>query len=350
MIKELNNIFFDILQWHQKRIEFLVLFIEALIKVRTVNLSELAEAFNTSLDKESNYRRIQRFFLEYNFSFKDIAKLLISFIPQEKLTLCIDRTQWLNTNIFFLGVEYKGVSIPIIWDNLDKKGSSNTQERKDMLIEFINILGIDKIGVLLADREFIGKDWFKWLNDMKIPFMIRIKDNLLLEKTNGQKSNARNFFRCYIPKELNKELFDIDLKIIGTKISKDDYLIVATNLQEADLKIYAKRWSIETMFLCFKSKGFNLEDTKMTDPEKINKLIALISITFCWCFIVGKHYQKKKSKFRKDLNCYSKSIFKLGLEIIRNALFNPITKQKTLYNCIRLFSRQLLAFKKSVVE
>ena len=69
MIKELNNIFFDILQWHQKRIEFLVLFIEALIKVRTVNLSELAEAFNTSLDKESNYRRIQRFFLEYNFWF-----------------------------------------------------------------------------------------------------------------------------------------------------------------------------------------------------------------------------------------------------------------------------------------
>jgi hypothetical protein len=350
MIKELSKIFFDILQWHQKRIEFLVLFIEALIKVRTVNLSELAEAFNTGLDKESNYRRIQRFFLEYNFSFRDIAKLLISFIPEEKLTICIDRTQWLNTNIFFLGVEYKGVSIPIIWENLEKKGSSNTEERKELLMEFINIFGVDRIGVLLADREFIGDDWFKWLDHMKIPFMIRIKDNLLLEKNNGEKSSAKNFFRCYVPKELNKEIFDIELKIIGRKISKDDYLIVATNLQEADLKIYAKRWSIETMFLCFKSKGFNLEDTKMTDPQKINKLIALISITFCWCFIVGNHYQKNKSKFRKDLNCYSKSIFKLGLETIRNALFNPLTKQKILYKCILLFSRQLLAFRKCVVE
>jgi len=36
----------------------------------------------------------------------------------------------------------------------------NTEQRKELLGRFITELGADKIDCLLADREFIGEDWF----------------------------------------------------------------------------------------------------------------------------------------------------------------------------------------------
>jgi lipoate-protein ligase A len=38
--------------------------------------------------------------------------------------------------------------------------------------------------VLLADREFIGKEWFAWLQRREIPFVIRVRNNTLV---NGKK-------------------------------------------------------------------------------------------------------------------------------------------------------------------
>ena len=45
----------------------------------------------------------------------------------------------------------------------------------DIMKKFINTFGVKCIGTLLGDREFIGEQWFKWLNDNAITFCIRIK-------------------------------------------------------------------------------------------------------------------------------------------------------------------------------
>lgn len=42
-------------------------------------------------------------------------------------------------------------------------------------------LGKEKIRVLLADREFIGEEWFRFLIEQEIPFIIRIKQNSMVE-------------------------------------------------------------------------------------------------------------------------------------------------------------------------
>lgn len=49
------------------------------------------------------------------------------------------------------------------------------------------------------------------------------------------------------------------------------------------IEIYAKRWSVETLFGCLKTKGFNFEDTHLKSPDRINNIIVLLTIGFCWC-------------------------------------------------------------------
>jgi hypothetical protein len=56
------------------------------------------------------------------------------------------------------------MAFPIFWTFLPKKGNSNTKERIELLNRFIDHFGTIKIDCLLADREFIGKEWFRYLN------------------------------------------------------------------------------------------------------------------------------------------------------------------------------------------
>ena len=51
------------------------------------------------------------------------------------------------------------------------------------------------IACLLADREFIGKDWFKYLIDKNILFRIRIKSNTQVANSRGGLVPVRNLFR-----------------------------------------------------------------------------------------------------------------------------------------------------------
>jgi hypothetical protein len=43
---------------------------------------------------------------------------------------------------------------------------------------------------------------------------------------------------------------------------------------------YAVRWEIETLFGCLKSRGFRMEQTHLTDAERLRKLVALFALVF----------------------------------------------------------------------
>ena len=66
-------------------------------------------------------------------------------------------------NLLLLSVCLLGCSIPIYWTELDGRGNSNTEQRKELLGRFVTELGAERIEYLLADREFIGEDWFQYL-------------------------------------------------------------------------------------------------------------------------------------------------------------------------------------------
>ena len=60
--------------------------------------------------------------------------------------------------------------------------------------------------------------------------------------------------------------------------------IVTNALAKDALNQYRSRWSIETLFNELKKNGFRLEDTHLTEPERLRKLLALVSVGFTLCF------------------------------------------------------------------
>jgi len=134
-VQMVQAVFMEVLNWNRARINFLSNFIIALIKVKNVNLVEIATAFSGKAKKDSKYKRIKRFFGSFVIDSFLIAKLIIQMlsIKDGPWPLVMDRTNWklgkVDINILVLGIAYKGIAFPIFWMLLPKKGNSNTNER-----------------------------------------------------------------------------------------------------------------------------------------------------------------------------------------------------------------------------
>ena len=139
--------------------------------VQTVSLHKIASAMPTSVERDSNLRRVQRLLAGYALNL--ISKVIFALLPVKTgLVLCLDRTYWkfgkVNINILMLGVTYKGVAFPLLFIMLDKRDNSNRQERTRLIGRFIRLFGAECINSLVADREFVGKDVYINLTNARI--------------------------------------------------------------------------------------------------------------------------------------------------------------------------------------
>ena len=176
------------LAWHGARLSFVAAFLMALLRVKTVNFSELATAFSGKAQTDSHYKRLQRFFRHYEVDYAKIAQAVVALMAiPEPWTLTIDRTEWqfgeCTFNMLMLGVVHEGVAFPLVWCLLDKRGNSNSMERMKLFDQFLEYFRERDIACLSADREFVGKAWFEYLlGEPLTPFRIRIRENHTLKQ------------------------------------------------------------------------------------------------------------------------------------------------------------------------
>ena len=171
---------------HQARADFIAQFVLSLIRARSTNLYRVAEEFQTKADAESSYRRVKRFFADYEYSYEQLGLFILSCLDMERYTLCMDRTNWKHgkkdVNYLVVSIAWQGNSIPIVWKCLGKSGgNSNAQERIAIMKRVLRLIPVDRIDALLADREFIGQDWFEWLNQEDLSCRLRVKESFPIE-------------------------------------------------------------------------------------------------------------------------------------------------------------------------
>jgi hypothetical protein len=349
---ELIDIFHARLGWNKARVKFFVSFICSLCKVQTVCFIKIAQGFESKAKVESNMRRIQRFFADFIIDSNVIARLIFTLLPEKPpYRLCLDRTNWkygkANINILMISIAFQGMAIPILWTMLPKRGNSNTQERRELIQRFLDLFGQECIESFLADREFIGDEWFRTLIIKHIPFYIRIRGNMYLSIPGKGPTKAAWLFNS-LPLNMASQyhrIVSIDgqwVYVTGLKVlnrqGKIEFVIVATFKQDPlAMSKYKDRWQIETMFKAFKTGGFNFEDTHLTDPERIAKLIALVCVAFIWVYLVGLSRNRVAPIRIKKHGRLAYSLFKVGLMFVAHALLNPLSV-KYLMDCFKILS------------
>lgn len=328
---ELQEVMQCYFSWHKSRLNFTSAFILSVIKLTSVNFTKLANALNGKAKQKSNYRRIQRFFAEFEMPYELVSGLILHLLPvKSDFTISIDRTNWklgkFNINILTAGIIYQGVAFPICWILLKKRGNSNTKERIDLMEKLLERVRKSHIFVVVADREFIGQEWFTWLEAHEIPFTIRIKENATIKSSKGDIPLRSLFANLQLHQEkiLRKPrlIYGHDLYLSAIRLA-DEFLIVASKeTGRTSLDSYKKRWGIEVLFANLKSRGFDLEQTHLVHENRIEKLIALLAITCCWAHLVGEWIAQHNPIKIKKHGRKEKSFFRYGLDRLQYILLN----------------------------
>ncbi|MEM1327941.1 MAG: IS4 family transposase [Bacteroidota bacterium] len=330
-----------------------------MIQSRSVHSKDIASLMDSTSKIDSDIRRIERFYADFEMNYSLFALILALCLPEGKVNICMDRTEWQFGdkwhNILAITVQLGSTSIPIWIEVLDKsRGTSNYEERKEALKMVFKLLGRKRIRAFFADREFIGQEWMDYLLHNRVHFFIRLRNNQYLEYR-GKRCQI-----CKMLKGKQQALLD-DVGIYQTRLSlgifksETDQKIIAilTNTTaKRSRKMYKKRWSIEVFFQSIKKRGFNLEQTHLQEPERLRKLIILASLAFVLSLAIGiyvhckikkipikNHGYKAVSYARKGIDTIREKL-KLNQSIKRicNYLFDLISK------CWHLYEQRLLIF------
>ncbi len=298
----------------------------------------------------STYRRIQRFFSETNLVQDWSALLIVQMLNLPKSwDLCLDRTDWkigsTHMNILVLAVVTRRYRLPLMWTVLNKPGCSNTDQRIDLMKRYLNLFGASSIKTLLADREFIGAGWLSFLVESGVQTAIRLRSNQRVTLEDGTRQKLSEIvgtkrtlqtFRGYLEKDEqgNPVWLNFASKYIEgkkprrtrdreakNKFGGKELLIVATNGNAGDaMKSYKRRWAIECLFADAKTKGFNLEDTRLTITKKLDLLMSILALAMTWATKIGSANIGTAPRPRGSHGRYKKSVFRTGFDELRRLI------------------------------
>jgi hypothetical protein len=327
---ELSEVIRSNFAMHPARVACFLQMIWALIGSKSVQLWALAEAFGGAAQLESRVKRISRFLKEQELKWDDVSRCIMALLAlPTPWTLVMDRTNWqfgkIERDYLILAVVYHGNAIPLLVKDLSRAGNSDTEDRIALMKRFLAVFGKDKVFCLLADREFVGKEWLQWLLENNIPPCIRLRNNTQVRHHNGGKVPVSTLLRALAPGEYRtwQEKRDGRLwQMVGTKTATGDYLVLlaSPSLRVELLPLYKIRWTIECLFKNAKSSGFAWEETHLVHPERAEKLIALLAFAVTLSVKEGAlQHALRPIPFRKTKAAPLCSLFLYGLRILADS-------------------------------
>ena len=321
------------LNWNKSRTKLFSEIIIALIENCSVNTKRLAQGISGQAKLSSKIQRVYRLFRDQLFDFDCIANFVLSFFPEDKYIIALDRTCWKfgknNINILFLAVVIGKISVPVYWHFLDYRGTCDSALMQDTLNRFITQFGKNRVKYLLADREFMSKEWLKYLIQNNISFVIPLRKDMKVRiKTNLQTlaiCKSFNHLNSNEYKEVDAVLWGHNVRLGAYRNSKGELMVIVSNndIKVEIFALYRYRWAIERLFKHLKSGGFNIEKSHLIHMDRFAKLIAVCAIASALIIkngLIRSAIDPIKIKKCKDVKKQLYSLFTYGLDHLKSAL------------------------------
>jgi len=317
------------------------LIFQLLILGRTTNLWKLKDYVGTVLGNcevqpESHYRRLIRFFDNWSDDEEfrlDLLKRAFKTLRRLRFThLLLDGTSWKRGNCKYhymvLSVLAGPVAIPIFWKQLNKIGASNQQERQDLLEQAMK--HFDFTGMtLLADREYIGVNWFKLLKTKRLNFVIRLRFGDYYEAVDAVegKTYQEMYDSCFAQGKFVRKCIDLgglpyylSMRYNPKGKPGEEVIIFLTLIRPVKKTVdqYVKRWRIECLFRHLKTNGFHLEEINLKSRARSDLMMTLVCCTYaitiraaCQCRTIIRRIQ-----YADGTAFPAQSIFRRGLGLV----------------------------------
>lgn len=324
-----------------RRLNTLTAMICGAIRTSESYLHSLGSELPQDIDSESRVKNVKRWltnrYTDYDISYLPfIEPLLQSYILQDKeMVFAIDGSDVAQgCTVLMISLTIGNRAIPICWlVKKCKKGHLPAKMHLDVFTILHRLLKGYQNVVVLGDGEFDNGEVISACSDWNWRFVFRTAKSTKIY--DGKEEYPIKYLE---PQRNEKFLIVHDVAytkaryapinaIVWTERKWDNPLYLLSNfeLSYTFAFYYRKRWSIETLFGDIKSRGFHIQKSKLTDNQRVAKLLIIICLAYILIFKLGEQEQKSPliskvtRKDRMDL-----SIFTLGKKLLQYCIKHAI--------------------------
>jgi len=295
--------------------------VNALIVARSTRHSALVPHLPGTSSTAAKLRRLERCFQDEQLGEAEWLRLLLPLLPPGKLILVMDRTNWehgsADLNLLVLGVVIAGFTLPLVWLALPHGGSSDMALRQRLVARLLRDLPASRWKVLVGDREFIGQPWFSFLRRRKLKRCLRIRLDTLVDEARVDAAFADVQINQTVGLFDKAYVYGNLMQVVVTRSPDGDLVALATDLPIGEARaVYRQRWSIECTFSSMKSRGFGLEDSTMTHPDRLERLFGLVTLAWVWCLKVGVWTAERRPIPIKAHGRKARSVVQYGWDVL----------------------------------
>lgn len=292
-------------RFHKSHLENLALLVVGIAYSRSVSLPKAASAAPfRRIQIESRVERFERLVqceklipLE---ALKPVAKKLLKGVSRRsRVEICaiMDRTMINDTiNLLYISVAYGRRALPLGWVRVPHEGNSGLELQQQLLIWFKQCLPEGSRVSVVADREFHSIHLAQWIEEtLGLKFILRIKAGTKIHYQGcwfsaGDLARKGEIFFWPSVRVTTEgpAQHRVNLVTVWDQDQEEPWLLI-TNYTDAKQarQIYAGRFWIEEMFSDHKSRGLNLESTRITDPDRLERLLVAVTLALLWIMEVG---------------------------------------------------------------
>jgi hypothetical protein len=309
------------------QLDSLSLAIVGVVQSMSSQMAKIARAMPLDTSAQAKQQRLRRLLdnerLTQTTHYHPIVKQALHGLARQRVQLLIDRVLISDQhNILVVSVGFRRRSIPLLWKALNHRGSSNLSDQQELIKAARELLpGGVRISVH-GDSEFRSQELFGWLRTQGYDTLMGVDGRMWVYETaeeaevgvplaervaglpelrqSGRKRKHRTSPVTYLANVyVLKELRNGPVNIIAWWERDDDRKVVLhavmTNLPAtARTKALGKRrmW-IETVFRDWQSGGFHLDQTGISDRERLARLLIVMAIAYLWLVSIGRWVVKR---------------------------------------------------------
>jgi hypothetical protein len=195
-------------------------------------------------------------------------------------------------------------ALPVAWKVKETNGGMGFAVQKALLDAAFAMMPEGVAVLLLGDRFYGTAALIRWCQEHGWGYRLRLRDNLILRHEGGELTTgeaAKAGMTALHNASLSESGVTTHIGILHEKGHSEPWIIAMSEPPSKGRVLdYGMRWGIEPLFSDFKSRGFGITKTQLKHPDRIERLILVLTIALYWAASTGmqpkptRHTQKNK--------------------------------------------------------
>jgi hypothetical protein len=284
---------------HRKQREGLALLTATMLDVRGANLMDLAASLPRAAERPAMRCQWISRLLGNPLSDADAVmapygRELLARLAAEGRTvvLMIDQTRaTARHQVVMVAARVGGRALPLAWRVRTTQGAIGFDEQRGALEAVAGLLPAGARPVLMGDRFYGTPALIGWCRQRGWGWRLRLKQDLLVFEGGGETTLAACLARgerLLRDVELTERRAVTHVAMVHEPGHPEPWIIAMSEPPTVHRAFdYGLRWGIEAMFSDFKTRGFGLEDSQLRRPERLDRLILVMTLALFWAVSTG---------------------------------------------------------------